>query len=71
LENSKGGKPSDVVLSMRNDGATRAPPDKDGRGLAGMRERVESLAGHFTVETDDTSAFGFVARIPVATGSPQ
>jgi signal transduction histidine kinase len=34
-------------------------------GLAGMRERVESLGGHFTVESEIGKGTRVMARLPL------
>jgi signal transduction histidine kinase len=46
--------PSNVCLSIRDNGCGFDPRASTGRGfgLAGMRERMRSLRGHFTVESE-------------------
>jgi two-component system, NarL family, sensor histidine kinase UhpB len=55
-----------VILSLRDDGVGSPAGDtRPGLGLAGMRERVESLAGHFDLAPAREAGFGFIARLPV------
>jgi signal transduction histidine kinase len=57
---------TEVVLTLRDDGVG-TPPDgqKTGLGIAGMRERVEALAGRFALTPAGGGGFGFTAWLPL------
>ncbi len=54
-----------VTLAVRDDGDGAAGP-REGHGLAGMRERLESLGGTLEIETSAGAGFAIVARVPLA-----
>ena len=49
-------------------GSGAASPDGSGRGLAGLRERVDALGGEFSA--DRREGGGFVVRARILAGSP-
>jgi signal transduction histidine kinase len=57
--------PSELVVEVADDGD--GPPGSldDGRGLAGMRERVALYAGELTVGVRPQGGFGVRARFPI------
>jgi signal transduction histidine kinase len=56
-----------LVLQVVDDGIGAAPAQAGhGLGLAGMRERVESLGGVFDASSPAQGGFRIVARLPVA-----
>jgi signal transduction histidine kinase len=62
--------PDEVRLSMRDDGrGVTTPHTHAGTGLAGMRERVEALAGRFEIAAGE-HGFGFVATLPRNAAQP-
>lgn len=64
-------EPDSVTLDVRDDGrgldraAGRARQYGRGRGLAGMRARIEELGGTFVVESADDDGTALAARIPL------
>ena len=65
------GAPAEIVVTMRDDGVGNgASTPSPGVGLAGMRERVEALAGRFELLAPQPRGFGFVARLPLRGMSP-
>lgn len=69
----------DLVIRASDDGHSDGPADRvesaqeTGRGLTGMRERIELIGGDLTVGPDTVSGYRVRARIPVAgrTGAPR
>ena len=57
-----------VEVADRGRGTAQAAPD-GGRGLPGMRARVESAGGSFTARPRDGGGFQVVARLPLAGGA--
>jgi signal transduction histidine kinase len=57
-----------VQVADRGHGTTRTAPD-GGRGLRGMRARVESAGGSFTAGPRVGGGFQVVARLPRAGGA--
>ena len=57
-----------VEVSTDGSGSRTASPGGSGRGLAGLRERVEALDGEFSA--GDRPGGGFVVRARVPAGSP-
>jgi signal transduction histidine kinase len=57
-----------VEVTDRGRGTTQAAPD-GGRGLPGMRARVESAGGSLTAGPRDGGGFQVVARLPLAGGA--
>ncbi|MER6990791.1 sensor histidine kinase [Saccharopolyspora hirsuta] len=58
----------DLVITVDDDGGG-GPPNTDGRGLRGMRERVESLGGSFAAGPRDPHGWRVRARIPTRGGA--
>ena len=60
----------DVIVEIEDDGvgATRLPGS--GQGIAGMRERAESLGGTLDAGARDGNGFLVVARLPVSEEPP-
>ncbi|HEY5309985.1 MAG TPA: sensor histidine kinase [Casimicrobiaceae bacterium] len=57
---------AEVVLTLRDDGVgARTGAKSAGLGIAGMRERVESLAGRFDLAPARGDGFGFTAWLPM------
>jgi signal transduction histidine kinase len=56
-----------VEVSTDGSGARAASPAGSGRGLAGLRERVDVLGGDFSA--DRQPGGGFVVRARIPTGS--
>ena len=55
-----------VVLTVQDNGnGERETTAEDGLGVAGMRERVEALAGRFDLVAAGGSGFGFAAWLPI------
>ncbi|HEU4397327.1 MAG TPA: sensor histidine kinase [Actinomycetota bacterium] len=60
----------DVVVEVADHGRGPAePPRADGRGMAGMRARVEALGGTFAAGPRDGGGFQVVARLPLSGGT--
>ncbi|XVQ10472.1 sensor histidine kinase [Spirillospora sp. CA-255316] len=57
-----------VVVSTDGSGSRTGSPGGSGRGLAGLRERVEALGGEFSA--DRQAGDGFVVRARIPAGSP-
>ena len=65
-----GADAAEVVLTVRDNGV--GPPAgaaNAGLGIAGMRERVEALAGRFELTSAREGGFGFTARLPIQSGN--
>ena len=56
-----------VVVRDRGSGSGTASPTAPGRGLRGLRERVERMHGTFTAADRPTGGFEVAASVPVAT----
>lgn len=57
---------TEIVLTVRDDGVgTQAGGTHAGLGIAGMRERVEALAGRFELTPMCSGGFGFTASLPI------
>ena len=56
----------EITVQVSTDGATTPPlsPGGSGRGLAGLRERVDVLGGEFSAGHDTSGGFHVHARIP-------
>ena len=54
-----------VVIQVRDDGPGGADPSR-GSGLRGLRDRIEALGGHFTLESPPGSGTVVEAQIPCA-----
>ncbi|MEU7834698.1 MULTISPECIES: histidine kinase [unclassified Nonomuraea] len=63
-----GRKEISVEVTTDGSGARRGSPGGSGRGLAGLRERVDALGGEFSA--DRPTGGGFVVRARVPAGSP-
>ncbi|MFI9596328.1 sensor histidine kinase [Nonomuraea sp. NPDC052265] len=63
-----GEKEISVVVSTDGTGSRAASPGGSGRGLAGLRERVEALGGEFGA--DRQAGGGFVVRARIPAGNP-
>ena len=60
-----------VVLTVQDNGnGERETTAEDGLGVAGMRERVEALAGRFDLVAAGGSGFGFAAWLPIEQARP-
>jgi signal transduction histidine kinase len=59
--------PSEVEVRVRDDGVRDVVTNGDGRGLVGMRERVDLFGGDF--EAGPSAAGGFVVRARLPTGA--
>jgi signal transduction histidine kinase len=57
--------PSEVAVEVNDDGAHPEVSLNGGRGLAGMRERVNLYGGELTVGPRAEGGFGVLARFPV------
>jgi glucose-6-phosphate-specific signal transduction histidine kinase len=63
---SVGAGTEEVVLTVRDNGVgPQTGGVNTGLGIAGMRERVEALAGRFDLIPVRGGGFGFIARMPV------
>ncbi|MFI0469180.1 sensor histidine kinase [Saccharopolyspora sp. 5N102] len=60
----------DLLVEIDDDG-TGSPKHSDGRGLTGMRSRIEALGGTLTAGPGDEGGFRVRARIPVPEGAEQ
>jgi signal transduction histidine kinase len=70
-EKTASGVSTGIVMTMRDDGVGNpSTTPRPGVGLAGMRERVEALAGRFELLAPQPRGFGFVARLPLRSASP-
>jgi signal transduction histidine kinase len=58
----------DVRVSSAGSGSRAVSPGGSGRGLAGLRERVDLLGGEFSAGRPDGG--GFVVRARIPTGNP-
>jgi len=57
---------AEVILMLRDDGVgSEAGAQNAGLGIAGMRERVEALAGRFDFTQAGGGGFGFTAWLPM------
>ena len=57
---------AEIVLTVRDDGVgTQAGGTHTGLGIAGMRERVEAMAGRFELTPMRSGGFGFTASLPI------
>ena len=63
-----GEKEITVEVSTDGSGSRTGPPGGSGRGLAGLRERVDALGGEFSA--DRRVGGGFVVRARIPAGSP-
>lgn len=63
-----GEKEISVEVSTDGSGSRAGSPGGSGRGLAGLRERVEALGGEFSA--DRRADGGFVVRASIPAGSP-
>ena len=63
-----GEKEISVEVSTDGSGSRAGSPGGSGRGLAGLRERVEALGGEFSADRQADGGFAVRARIPA--GSP-
>ncbi|MCO5973818.1 sensor histidine kinase [Actinoallomurus soli] len=63
-----GGRDITVEVCTDGSGSRAGSPGGSGRGLAGLRERVEALDGEFDAEP--RAAGGFVVRARIPAGSP-
>ncbi|WP_067136293.1 sensor histidine kinase [Microtetraspora malaysiensis] len=63
-----GEKEISVEVSTDGPGSRAASPGGSGRGLAGLRERVDALGGEFSA--DRQAGGGFVVRARIPAGSP-
>ncbi|MET8369803.1 sensor histidine kinase [Micromonospora profundi] len=63
-----GERDTSVNVSTDGSGSPAAAPGGSGRGLAGLRERVDVLGGEFSAEQQ--AGGGFVVRARIPTGSP-
>ncbi|MFF3665816.1 sensor histidine kinase [Microtetraspora malaysiensis] len=63
-----GEKEISVEVSTDGPGSRAASPGGSGRGLAGLRERVDALGGEFSA--DQQAGGGFVVRARIPAGSP-
>ncbi|MEU8326283.1 histidine kinase [Nonomuraea sp. NPDC048881] len=59
-----GEKEISVVVSTHGPGSRAAAPGGSGRGLAGLRERVDALGGEFSAGRQAGGAFVVRARVP-------
>jgi signal transduction histidine kinase len=61
-----------VFLSIADDGAgtKRLPLLRDGRGLVGIRERVEVIGGRVEIGPNELSGFTVRAWLPLRVSSP-
>ena len=57
-------EPDQVTVVVRDDGAGQRPTDGHGRGLTGMRERVEPRGGTLTAGPRPDGGFEVRAAIP-------
>lgn len=63
-----GAKEITVEVGTDGSGSAAASPGGSGRGLAGLRERVDVLGGEFSAE--DAPGGGFVVRARIPAGNP-
>jgi signal transduction histidine kinase len=61
--------PDTVTLVVRDDGAPQAGGDGHGRGLTGMRERLEPRGGTLRTGPRPEGGFEVTATIPAAAES--
>lgn len=54
-----------LIVRVHDDGAGAAAPSLSGFGLAGLRERVQTMGGTFGLERGGDAGFGFLAHLPV------
>jgi signal transduction histidine kinase len=59
-----GRRPDRVVLSVVDDGRG-APPDRQGHGLAGLRERLGAVGGEVRAGNEPGGGFRLEAHVPV------
>ncbi|MEV4113207.1 histidine kinase [Nonomuraea sp. NPDC049695] len=64
-----GEKEISVVVSTDGPGSRAASPGGSGRGLAGLRERVDALGGEFSADRQAGGGFVVRARIPAGSRS--
>jgi signal transduction histidine kinase len=57
-----------LLVAVRDSGRGAVGPDAAGRGLAGMRRRVEALGGSLVAGPRDDGGFRVEARLPTAKG---
>jgi signal transduction histidine kinase len=57
---------SEVLVRVRDDGSSAAPPRSGGHGLVGMRERAEILGGSFAAGPRAGGGFEVEAHLPLA-----
>ena len=54
-----------ILLTLSDDGrGMNSQQSSGGFGLPGMRERVEMMGGHFTIDDSPGKGFSFTARLP-------
>ena len=56
---------NELIVEVFDDGDRPAGPLDDGRGIAGMRERVALYGGELTVAARPAGGFGVRARFPI------
>jgi signal transduction histidine kinase len=61
---------ADLVVTVTDHGRGGAPADGGGRGLPGMRARVEAAGGTLTAGPRDVGGFAVSARLPLPGGAP-
>ncbi|MFG1610621.1 sensor histidine kinase [Actinoplanes sp. NPDC049265] len=61
----------DIMVEIKTDGTgtAAASPGGSGRGLSGLRERVDVVGGEFRAGPDPAGGFVVTARIPAGSGS--
>jgi signal transduction histidine kinase len=64
-----GTKDITVEVSTDGSGSRIGSPGGSGRGLAGLRERVDVLGGDFTAKPSTGGGFVVRARIPAGSGT--
>jgi signal transduction histidine kinase len=57
-----------VEVAIRDDGVGREPGSGPGHGIAGMRERAETLGGTLSVDSFSEGGFLVTASLPVGSG---
>jgi signal transduction histidine kinase len=56
---------SELVVHVRDHGHAASPAGPPGRGLTGMRKRVEALGGHLDAGPHDDGGFAVTAHLPL------
>ena len=68
---TEAGAADTAVLQIRNDGSpTPEPFHAPGHGLAGLRERMMALGGHFAAGPEPGGWFTVDARLPMTQNAP-